>query len=53
MASTLEPPPKTLSEIIDEIEELRERLLGLQRDLEKMEPADPKIRSVLLTREVV
>jgi len=37
MASKHEPPSKTLSKVIDEIEEIRERLLGLQRDLEKME----------------
>jgi hypothetical protein len=30
-----------LAEIIDEIEEIRERLLVVQRDLEKMEPPPP------------
>jgi hypothetical protein len=34
--------PKTLSQLIDEIEEIRERLLAIQRDLEKIEPADPQ-----------
>jgi hypothetical protein len=29
-------PPKNLSQLIDEIEEIRERLLAIQRDLEKM-----------------
>jgi hypothetical protein len=42
MASKREPPSKPLSKVIDEIEEIRERLLGLQRDLEKIEPADPQ-----------
>jgi hypothetical protein len=34
-------PPKILAEVIDEIEHMRERLLSLQRELEKMEPAEP------------
>jgi hypothetical protein len=50
MASTREPETKTLSEIIDEMEELRERLLGLQRDLEKMEPADTQPMEIRETR---
>jgi len=39
--ATVIDPPKTLSQIIDEIEEIRERLLSLQRSLEKLEPANP------------
>jgi hypothetical protein len=31
-----------LIRLIDEIEEIRERLLGIQRDLEKLERADLK-----------
>jgi len=42
MARKHEPPPKTLSKVIDEIEEIRERLLSLQRELEKIEPVDPQ-----------
>jgi hypothetical protein len=32
-------PPKTLEEVIDHVEQLREELLTLQRALEKMEGA--------------
>jgi hypothetical protein len=32
-------PPKSLSQIIDHIERIREELLVLQNDLQKMEPA--------------
>jgi hypothetical protein len=42
MANKREPASKPLSKVIDEIEEIRERLLSLQRDLEKIEPADPQ-----------
>jgi hypothetical protein len=34
-------PPRTLAEIIDEIEEIREHLLCLQRSLEKIEAVHP------------
>ena len=34
-------PPKILAEVIDEIEHMREKLLCLQRELEKMEPIEP------------
>jgi hypothetical protein len=34
-------PPKTLAEVIDEIERIREELLNLQRSLEKIEAAEP------------
>jgi len=30
-------PPKTIGEAIDEIEQIQERLLSLQRSLEKLE----------------
>jgi hypothetical protein len=30
-------PPKTIGELIDEVERIREDLLHLQRELEKME----------------
>ena len=33
-------PPKTLSGLIDQVEKIREELLVIQRNLEKMEPAD-------------
>jgi hypothetical protein len=31
------PPPKTIGELIDELERIREDLLRLQRELEKIE----------------
>jgi len=42
MASPVDPA-KGLSQLIDEIEEIRERLLGIQRNLEKIERADLKL----------
>jgi hypothetical protein len=44
MASKHEPPSKPLSEIIDEIEEMREKLLSLQRELEEIERTQPVAR---------
>jgi hypothetical protein len=35
-------PPKTIGELIDQLDMIREDLLGLQRSLEKMEP-QPKV----------
>ena len=35
-----EDPPKSLSEIIDYIEKMREELLTIQRSLEMLEPAE-------------
>jgi predicted nucleic acid-binding Zn-ribbon protein len=34
-------PPKTLKEMIDELERIREELLALQRSMEKMESVNP------------
>jgi hypothetical protein len=42
MAIEHKPSPEQLSEVIDEIEEIRERLLGIQRHLEQIEPAPPQ-----------
>ena len=33
--------PKTIGQIIDHIEQIREELLALQRSMEKMESANP------------
>jgi hypothetical protein len=33
-------PPKTIGELIDEVERIREDLLRLQRELEKLEIVD-------------
>jgi 23S rRNA maturation-related 3'-5' exoribonuclease YhaM len=33
-------PPQTLSEIIDHIEQLHEKLRGIQTALEKLEPSE-------------
>ena len=40
MAKSSEPP-KPLGELIDQIEQIREELLSIQRTLEKMEPRTP------------
>ena len=37
--------PKTLGEVIDEIEQIQERLLSLQRSLEKLEPVEAAVSS--------
>jgi hypothetical protein len=38
-------PPKTLSEVIDELERIQGELLSLQRSLEKMEPVEALVSS--------
>jgi len=37
--------PRTLTEIIDEIERIREELLAIQRALEKQEPVETLVPS--------
>jgi len=37
--SASDKPPKNIGQLIDQIEEIREALLSIQRDMEKMEPA--------------
>lgn len=39
--SSANDPPKTLGEIIDDIERIREELLVLQKSMEKMESVFP------------
>jgi hypothetical protein len=36
-------PPKTIGELIDEVERIREDLLRLQRELEKLEIVDTAV----------
>jgi hypothetical protein len=38
-------PPKTIGEVIDELEKIQEQLLSLQRSLEKMEPVESAVSS--------
>jgi hypothetical protein len=38
-------PPKTIGELIDEVERIREDLLRLQRQLEKLEIVDTALSS--------
>jgi len=38
-------PPKTIGEVIDELEQIQEELLSLQRSLEKMEPVESAVSS--------
>jgi len=38
-------PPKTIGEVIDELEKIQEQLLNLQRTLEKMEPVEAAVSS--------
>jgi hypothetical protein len=44
-------PPKTLAHVIDEIEQMREKLLCLQRELEKMEPVEVAVSSCETRRD--
>lgn len=44
-------PPKTLAYVIDEIEHMREKLLCLQRELEKIEPVEAAVSSSEIRRE--
>jgi protein-arginine kinase activator protein McsA len=37
--------PKTIGEVIDELEQIQERLLQLQRSLEKMETVEAAVSS--------
>jgi hypothetical protein len=39
--ASVNDPPKTIAEIIDHIERIREELLVLQRCMEKMESVNP------------
>jgi prefoldin subunit 5 len=39
-------PPKTLSEVIDELERIQGELLSLQRSLEKLESVEALVSSV-------
>jgi len=38
-------PPKTISELADRLERIREELFSVQRALEKMEPIEAAVRS--------
>lgn len=38
-------PPKTISELADLVERIREELFSVQRALEKMEPIEAAVRS--------
>jgi hypothetical protein len=38
-------PPKTIGEVIDELEKIQEQLLRLQRSLEKLEPVEAVVSS--------
>jgi hypothetical protein len=38
-------PPKTISELADQIERIREELFSVQRSLEKMERIEAVVRS--------
>jgi len=38
-------PPKTIGEVIDELEKIQGQLLSLQRSLEKMEPVESAVSS--------
>jgi hypothetical protein len=39
-------PPKSIGELIDQIERIREELLSVQRSLEKIEPIEDAVSSV-------
>lgn len=38
-------PPKTISELADRVERIREELFSVQKELEKMEPIEAAVRS--------
>jgi hypothetical protein len=38
-------PPKTISELADHVERIREELFSIQRSLEKMEPIETAVQS--------
>jgi len=38
-------PPKTISELADQLERIREELFSVQRSLEKMEPIEAAVQS--------
>jgi hypothetical protein len=39
-------PPKSIGELIDEVERIREELFSIQRSLEKIEPIEDAVSSV-------
>jgi hypothetical protein len=38
-------PPKTISELADRLERIREELFSIQKSLEKMEPIEAAVQS--------
>jgi len=46
-------PPKTISELADRLEWIREELFAIQRALEKMEPVEAAVRSAEIPNKAV